>query len=122
MGQPGTDGGGRSRIKYAEPASGTSAMARIGFVQMQTAIITPTGRDTAIPAMNGRRTHMNKRKTIAEILHDRFSGVYCDSCDSEKSAERCDYCNRKSMNWKLSEKRAYAVADEIITALKDTAS
>ena len=49
---------------------------------------------------------------IVEILKAKLNSVYYDTCDSEY----CDDCNRKSMNWGISEYAARGLAREILKA------
>lgn len=51
-----------------------------------------------------------KIQVIKDILVDQFSSVYCDSCNGEN----CDDCNRKQMNWGLSEDSAECIAERIL--------
>lgn len=54
------------------------------------------------------------KEKISELLHNRFSSVYCDTCESVNDERRCDECHRKSMNWALSKDAADRIAEEII--------
>ena len=52
-------------------------------------------------------------QVITNILTNSFNSVYCDSCDGEN----CDDCNRKQMNWGLSESHAQYIAEKILNAI-----
>ena len=54
-----------------------------------------------------------KKQVIVNILTNKFNTVYCDSCDGEN----CDDCNRKQMNWGLSETYARYIAKNILDAI-----
>lgn len=56
---------------------------------------------------------MGKEK-IVEILKSYFSGVYCDTCDGEMEADKCDYCHRKNMHWAISDGCAEEIASKIL--------
>jgi hypothetical protein len=58
------------------------------------------------------------KEKISELLQEQFSSVYCDTCADSGLRERCDMCNRKSMQWSLSESAANQIADEILEVLK----
>lgn len=51
-----------------------------------------------------------KIQVIKGILLKEFSSVYCDSCDGGN----CYDCNRKQMNWGLSEDIAEYIAERIL--------
>lgn len=61
---------------------------------------------------------------IKKLLLDEFYDVYCYNCAFEQLTEEeaeekygcygCEYCNRKQMNWQLSEHAAEELADKII--------
>lgn len=56
---------------------------------------------------------MGKEKII-EILKLYFSSVYCDTCNGELEADKCDYCHRKNMNWAISDGCAEEIASKIL--------
>ena len=49
---------------------------------------------------------------IVEILKAKLNSVYCDTCD----LEYCEGCDRRSMNWGISEYAARGLAREILKA------
>lgn len=51
-----------------------------------------------------------KIQAIKGILLKEFSSVYCDNCNGSC----CDECNRKQMNWGLSEESAEDIAERIL--------
>ena len=57
------------------------------------------------------------REEIFQVLKNKFSDVYCDSCavNADFSGDNCDFCHRKNMNWGISDEYAELVADEIMT-------
>ena len=60
----------------------------------------------------GRNLNDMKDK-IKNILVQELDRVYCDNCGAEDE-DQCEGCNRKSMNWTLSESAASDIADKII--------
>lgn len=59
----------------------------------------------------------DKVEKIAELLHKKFSSVYCDTCGNNE--DTCDYCHRKSMLYSLSRFDARNIAKEIIEELNN---
>ena len=59
----------------------------------------------------------DKIERITELLHKKFSSVYCDTCGNNE--ETCEECNRKSMLWSLSRFDARDIAKEIIEELNN---
>jgi hypothetical protein len=57
---------------------------------------------------------MKTKEEIVEIIMGYFGSVYCDSCESNKTSNKCDECHRKAMNWGISEDYAGKIADEIL--------
>lgn len=56
---------------------------------------------------------MEKEK-IVRILKTYFSGVYCDTCDGNLEADKCDECHRKNMHWAISSDSAEELADKLL--------
>lgn len=52
---------------------------------------------------------------IKKYLINKLSYVYCDTCDGE----HCEDCERKSMNWGISENYAECLASNIISMIED---
>ena len=50
---------------------------------------------------------------IVEILSQAFESVYCDTCAYQDNEKYCDTCDRKSMNWAISEEHAEELAERI---------
>jgi predicted Fe-S protein YdhL (DUF1289 family) len=50
------------------------------------------------------------KNKIIEVLKKNLSSVYCDSCEGEY----CEGCNRKSMNWGISDDYVEKLANEIL--------
>lgn len=59
---------------------------------------------------------MNKEEII-KILNSHVGCAYCHNCQNKDNDNICDYCNRKSFNWELSENTAENIANEIINLL-----
>ena len=61
------------------------------------------------------------REEIVQVLKNKFSNVYCDSCagNADFSGDYCDFCHRKYMNWGISDEYAELVADEIMIGVND---
>ena len=62
---------------------------------------------------------MDNLEKIKNVLIATFESVYCNSCSSQKSEENCDECNRKSMNWEISEGYAERVASLILKEISE---
>lgn len=57
------------------------------------------------------------KERIVQIIKDSFNSIYCNSCKYNYYDEDfCDYCDRKSMSWSVSDEYAEAVAGKIIGA------
>lgn len=52
---------------------------------------------------------------IKKYLINKLSYIYCDTCDGE----HCEDCERKSMNWGISENYAECLASNIISMIED---
>lgn len=48
-------------------------------------------------------------KEIVKKVYERLSSVYCDSCRNYGDDETCEWCDRKSMNWGISESEAESI-------------
>ena len=57
---------------------------------------------------------INKKETIAVLLKDELSYIYCDSCEHEMYESACDYCHRKNMCWSLSMNTALEIAEKVL--------
>ena len=55
---------------------------------------------------------MKTVEEITEILLKHFNNVYCDTCGADE--DKCDYCHRKSMMWRLDKLTANNIAKEIL--------
>ena len=53
---------------------------------------------------------MKSKEGIIEILKAHLSSVYCHNCEGDN----CEECNRKAMNWGISQSTAEEIANEIL--------
>lgn len=55
---------------------------------------------------------MSKKEELIEFLHGELYNPYCYNCrwDDADENEHCDWCNRKSIGWQVSE----GVVDRIV--------
>lgn len=56
---------------------------------------------------------MKSKDGIVELLMEGLETIYCNTCRSRNNYENCDECNRKMMNWGISEDYAKKLADQI---------
>ena len=56
---------------------------------------------------------------IAELLFNELDYIYCHNCENNDTAEKCDECSRKRMNWELSMKEAERIESKIIKLNND---
>lgn len=57
---------------------------------------------------------MNKKETIAVLLKEELSYVYCFNCEHQDNEDMCEECHRKNMNWALSMDTALGLADKVL--------
>lgn len=50
---------------------------------------------------------------VKELIFDRLDLIYCHNCRFRDYDLQCEECNRKSMNWEISEDAAESLAKEI---------
>lgn len=65
---------------------------------------------------------MTNKEKIAKIIYDYMGYIYCNNCRNYGNEELCEWCNRKSMGWKISEECAEKMADAIIEVIEDEAN
>ena len=58
---------------------------------------------------------MKSKEEIKKILLENFERIYCGACRyNEYDGNHCDYCDRESMGWEISDEFAEEIAGKII--------
>lgn len=61
------------------------------------------------------------RDELVKYLKEELNYIYCDTCayDSEKEDDgNCEGCNRKYMNWSISENKCKNIIDTVLKKLE----
>lgn len=62
---------------------------------------------------------MTNKEIIAKIIYEYVGCIYCNNCRHKGNEEICQWCNRKAMEWEISEEFSEKVADTIIKVIDD---
>lgn len=62
---------------------------------------------------------MTNKEKISKIIYDCLGYIYCNNCRNDGDEEVCQWCNRKAMEWEISEECAEEIADAIIKEIED---